>query len=217
MRIKTLFLASILAILTTNASSQSRFGGGAVIGLNAAQILGDQAAGYNKFGLCAGVKGTARLNESGSIVLSTELLYSQRGARSTNRDPRPFRSADLNYIEIPVLINFLDWIKTTESGATYYKVYFSGGLSYSNLFRAKLSDTFNANHPKLTTTQLAKADYGFVFGLSYFVNQHWHFSGRYTRSFNLLFDPDKFPDNADLNVLRPLRAYFLTFQTGWMF
>jgi hypothetical protein len=215
--VKMLGMVIAIAFLPFIAFAQSRFGGGIVLGMNAAQILGDEAAGYNKIGLNAGLRGTVKLNETGKLLLSTELLYSQRGARSTLNDPTPIRTADLNYIEIPVMLSFLDWAKTTSSGATYYKVHFSAGLSYGNLFRAQLSETFKLTHKTLAPSNLAKNDYAYTLGLSYYVNSHWYFTWRYTKSFNWLFNPDNFKDNLDLNDRNALRGYFLTFQTGWLF
>jgi hypothetical protein len=212
------FYSIIGLFLTLSLAAQSRFGGGVVVGLNAAQILGDKSAGYNKWGLNAGLRGTVQLNTSGNFLLSTELLFSQRGARSTISDAGPFnRDADLDYLEIPIMVSFLDWAKIDKNDRLYHKIHFTGGFSFSNLFRAQLSDPFNANHPRLTTNQLAQRDYSFLLGVSFYATRHWFFQARYTRSMNWLFHPDRFADDPNFNRLDPLRGYFLTFQTGWMF
>ena len=99
---KLLFILLNLLIIN-NLSTQNRFGGGVILGFNAAQMDGDRAAGYNKVGLNTGLRGTVRLNDEGKWLLSTELLFSQRGARSVERDYFITNwKATLNYIEIPV-------------------------------------------------------------------------------------------------------------------
>jgi hypothetical protein len=210
---KKAFLITFIALIINGLSAQSRFGGGVVLGFNAAQMDGDYAAGFHKVGLNAGLRGTARLNADGRWLLTTELLYSQRGARSVEADRvTPNWSATLNYLEVPVLLSYLDWAQ--DEGA-YYKVHFTVGASFGRLFSSKVSDPFT--HPRAAIDAFAQNDYSYTAGVSYFINRHWGFTWRYSRSINYLFNPIKYKDDPVLGGVTALQGYFLTFQTCWLF
>lgn len=78
-----------------------------VVGINACQIHGDNASGYNKFGVNGGILVNSRLNKKASIDLG--IVFTQKGARKNqnvkNNDYTFFR-VNLNYIEIPLLLNY---------------------------------------------------------------------------------------------------------------
>lgn len=105
------------------------FSVGGVIGANFAQIDGDNYAGYHKIGLNVGGIGYARVYKH--LALSFELLYSQKGAKSniyrvSVTDSLTLVSkynVTLNYVEIPLMINYFD----------KHKSHFSAGFSYSRL------------------------------------------------------------------------------------
>ena len=212
-----IFLFFILFnLLTLNIlSAQSRFGGGVVMGFNAAQMDGDRAAGYHKVGLNGGLRGIIRLNETGEWLLTTELLYSQRGARSVENDFTPIWKATFNYIEVPVMISLLDWAKNTEGGDVFYKMHFTAGLTYGRLFSTKINGNFP--FPREAVDLFNKNDIGYTLGMSYFATKHWGFTGRYTRSFNKIFNPRDYKTDPVLGGLNALQGYYLTFQTAWIF
>ena len=211
---KLVFTLFILLIINT-LQAQSRFGGGVVAGFNASQMDGDVAAGYAKVGGNIGLRATIQPNESGRWLITTDMLLSQRGSRSDQNDASPIRSATLNYLEVPVTMSFRDWKTTDKSGREFYKVYFTAGLSYGRLFSYKVSENFT--HPKAVWDVFEKNDISYTGGLSYFINHHWGFNWRYTRSINFLFHPKKHQDNTALSSYAALQVYFLTFQTVWMF
>jgi len=109
------------------------FYGGLVIGANFTQVDGDDYAGYHKIGLNVGGIVYAQLKKH--LALSLEILYSQKGSKSSSADPT--RAAiingttyyttnygiDINYAEIPLMINYFDKRKS-HAGV---------GLSYSRL------------------------------------------------------------------------------------
>ena len=212
--IKTISLIFIL-LITNHLQAQSRFGGGIVAGFNASQMDGDQAAGFSKVGANIGLQATVQLNETGKWLLTTNMLYSQRGARSTQNDAGPIRSASLNYLEVPVTISYRDWKVTDKNGADFYKVYFTAGLSYGRLFSYKISENFT--HPKSVWVFFEINDIAFTGGLYYYINRNWGFNWRYTRSANFLFNPKQHTENIALSSYNALQVYFLTFQSVWMF
>ena len=104
-----------------------KFYGGLIAGANFAQVDGDYFAGYYKVGMNVGGVMYARLSDhwAGSM----EILYSQKGSRSNApREITPGFSIntygiDLNYAEVPVMINYYD------DGKTFW----GAGLSYGRL------------------------------------------------------------------------------------
>lgn len=104
------FLACILFIITIHSNAQTNenvFSFKPVFGINACQIHGDNAAGFNKFGVNGGIMVNSRLNKKTSIDLG--IVFTQKGARR-NQDPEnndyTFFRVNLNYIEIPLLLNY---------------------------------------------------------------------------------------------------------------
>jgi hypothetical protein len=108
---------------------QRTFYGGLVAGTNFSQVDGDNFAGYHKVG--ANVGGIVYAQFTELIAGSVEILFSQKGARATKTpqlsNTKKFviqeYSIDLNYAEIPVMINYFDK-KNFHVGA---------GVSYSQL------------------------------------------------------------------------------------
>ncbi|MBL7813477.1 MAG: outer membrane beta-barrel protein [Saprospiraceae bacterium] len=209
-------LIALYTILFFNSlDAQVRFGGGVVAGFNASQMDGDNAAGFNKVGGTIGLRATMQPSDVSKWLWTLDMLFSQRGSRSSQNDAGPIRSATLNYLEVPLLVNYRDWKVTDKSGNEFYKVYFTAGLSYGRLFSYKISDNFT--HPKAVWDVFEKNDVAYTGGLSYFVNRHWGFNWRYTRSANFLFHPKNHKDQIALSTYPALQVYFLTFQTVWMF
>jgi len=105
------------------------FYGGLVAGANFSQVDGDYYAGYDKVGLNVGGIVYAQLKKH--LALSLEILYSEKGSKSTGPQPDPVTTKILvtkygikaNYAEIPVMINYFDKRKS----------HFGVGVSYSRL------------------------------------------------------------------------------------
>jgi Outer membrane protein beta-barrel domain len=109
------------------------FYGGLVAGGNFAQVDGDWFAGYRKIGVNAGAIVYAQLAKH--IALSLEILYSQKGSQSKSgqyspKDPSIYLvkyGINLNYAEIPLMINYFDKRKS----------HFGIGVSYGRLVSSK--------------------------------------------------------------------------------
>lgn len=112
------------------------FYGGLVVGSTFTQVDGDNFAGYNKPGLTAGGIVYAQLVDK--LAGSIEILFTQKGARSNKTqfsNNRLFRienyAIDLNYAEVPIMLNYFDRRKS----------HFGAGVSYSQLISYKESAT----------------------------------------------------------------------------
>lgn len=108
------------------------FYGGLVGGLNFTQVDGDNFAGYHKVGFNVGGKVYARVAER--LAASMEILFSQKGSRGhkeqfSNTRTYIIRKYDinLNYAEVPILLNYFDKNRS----------HFGAGLSYSQLISYK--------------------------------------------------------------------------------
>ncbi len=201
------FFTMIFATTTLSGQEavERRFKGGIVGGFNLSQIEGDEAAGYNKIGLQGGVRVAIILKEK--MDLGVELLFSQRGsaARNVNQGTFPFKLT-LNYIEVPVLFNYMDWQVENED---YYRLHFHTGLSYGRLISSssdvnqfiQLGDFFRDN------------DVSWVAGATYYVNKNIGVTVRYTRSLYPFF----IADETTTPNANSLIGYQINFQTIYMF
>ena len=76
-----------------------------------------------------------------------EFLFSQRGSQSElvpgEYDLFPF-SLRLNYVEVPVMWHYKDWLAEGPGNTEYYKVSANVGLSYSRFISSRLKDELNA-------------------------------------------------------------------------
>lgn len=108
MNYRKLILVIICSLFCFSASAQMLKAYG-VIGLNAAQIDGDEVFGYSKFAPQVGVGIITPFNmkkPNEGWQASLELLYSQRGAKET-LDPFQYNTS-LHYVDIPLMVHFID-------------------------------------------------------------------------------------------------------------
>ncbi len=159
--IKSLYLPLLVIILFAGVAAKGQdntpmyedrtFYGGLILGANLTQIDGDNFAGYTRKGLNAGGVVFFKMDEH--VAGSIEVLFSQKG--SVSKAPQLLAAgyyitkygADLNYGEIPVMINYYD----------DHKNHFGGGLSYSRL--GSSNEYISTNPPP--TTPFKQEDYPF--------------------------------------------------------
>jgi len=180
-----------------------------IFGMNAAQINGDNYAGFNKAGIEGGLRATVRFSEKTDLGL--ELLFSQRGSSSTRNESNsndPF-NINLNYASIPVTYNYKDWYMEDD----YYRVHFHVGLNYARLIGSKII-TDGSIDPDLDNF-FNKNDLSWLVGATYYINEHFGLTARYTRFITLLYNREKAGPNAPNED--PLRSMFLTFSAIYMF
>ena len=183
------------------------FYAGFVMGTNFAQIDGDNFAGYHKVGLNVGGIGYAQLRRH--LALSYEILYSQKGSKSD----APKYSSDttilvtkyginLNYAEIPVMINYFDSRKS----------HFGIGVSYSQLVSSSETiTTVPATGVDLSKYPFRKQNFDFLAGAQlhlykgFFLNLRFQYSLTPVRSTL----PPNFARATEYSNLWTLRLMYL--------
>lgn len=206
------FVFCIALFASVHLKAQERFGAGLILGFNAAQVHGDDMAGYNKIGLRGGLRGTYSLSDQSE--LSMDILYSSRGAASSfTPDNAGFpRKMTLRYIEVPVQFTYKEWLSPD---GEYYRLRFSAGLAYGRLFDKELDgfpvvedeqDNFHNN------------DYSFTVGSTYMFSQSFGLGINWTRSINYLYNNDKHRNAANIPIYKvPLTGYFFSVQMLLLF
>ena len=117
------------------------FYGGLIGGANFAQVDGDYFAGYHKVGFNGGGIMYAQLAKH--VALSLEILYTQRGSKSSIGEPSPANAhvyimkygINVNYAEIPLMINYFDKRRS----------HFGIGVSYGRMVNSSESITVDSN------------------------------------------------------------------------
>ncbi|MBK9270078.1 MAG: PorT family protein [Saprospiraceae bacterium] len=173
--VRILIALCFIALCVCSTFGQERFFyGGLKSGLSLSQIDGDDALGYDKLGVQAGIFGGFGLG--GIKELQIEFLYSLRGSRSTKNDTANVK-INLHYIDIPIIFCLKDWL-IEDDKSEYYRIHFQGGISPGFLFN---SSTLRADH------QFKKLDISWLVGVQYNVSQNLGIYSRYTSSFTPLY------------------------------
>jgi hypothetical protein len=128
---KFTFIVGILFI-SNFSFSQNLFSGGFYAGVVGSQVDGDLMAGFNQGGFTAGA--IAQLPVADNIFLSLGIDYTMKGSQERNYpgSPRAY-SLRINYIDLPLMINFYD----------RQRIGVGGGICYSRLIGNKKENIFN--------------------------------------------------------------------------
>jgi hypothetical protein len=205
-----LLIAGLFWIQTLSAQFQStdrRFLGGIVAGLNLSQIDGDAEAGFNKMGLNVGARGGVILSKKWEIAI--EMLFSQKGSQSRMIQgvPRNIK-CNLNYLEIPLEVCFKDWeISDGDAGKSYMRIMASAGLSYNYLMGGSLF----LNPSQETLDRFRKYEVAMRFSASVFFTRNWALNLGWTRSITSITGKDSAGNNwgSAVNRMLLLRAFYM--------
>lgn len=175
MKIRTITLLTLL-FLSTPIFSQV-FKGGLLLGINGAQVDGDDQSGYDKFGIMGGAFIYTPISPYWDIQL--EIEYMGKGAQSVSTADEGYQTEftiNLNYIELPVLMK-LDLSSTNIN--TLKSFSFVGGLGFGYLFDP--SQTLSSLYP---TTQInfRSFELSAVLGFEYQLNDMFSVLGRFSYS-----------------------------------
>lgn len=120
------------AVAWLPARAQTFIGLGEV-GATFSQIDGDDLAGFNRLGARAGIGVLTDLSDKWRASLT--IAYAQHGSSSSARDrPGVFDAIKLDYVAVPVVAHYLDWLSDDEE---YYRLEFVAGAEYRRLVTAE--------------------------------------------------------------------------------
>ncbi len=170
-KILPLFLFHIVLISTAQSQDvsnpeskvkKSLFRPFVVAGFNAAQVDGDDVAGYTKLGFNGGIGTFIMLPKNFSVGF--ELIYSQKGAITTKNTRSPqfdYFKLNIDYLDVPVMISYHD----------KERAIFSLGVIVNNLARVREARGYNVGlYPDFAYKQLA---------LEGMANVSFHFSKKF--------------------------------------
>lgn len=151
---KFIYFSLFVTFISLEVNAQQRFMTGLKAGLSTSQVDGDTYTGYNKVGFDGGAFVNGKLNEKWTGQF--EIIYIQKGSKhnpNTEIGDYTFYSLALNYIEVPVLLQY------------HYKKYtFESGPGFSYLIKEK--EYFNGQD--ITgISPFIKKEINFNIGISY--------------------------------------------------
>ena len=175
-----LILIPLFSFCQEKVKDPNLFGAALILGFNASQVDGDNDAGFHKIGFNGGA--TAFIRFHPNISTSFEILYSQKGSKTAatkHFNPSAFQ-INLDYLEVPVLINFHD-----------KKVaIFSVGISFNRLIKGKRTiggfeqpiNNIGSGGTCIDICINEKTDFNFVGGVTFTFKEHFGFNVRYAYS-----------------------------------
>ncbi len=128
----------LILFLAPPAKGQQRFKAAPLLGFNLSQIDGDDLSGYHRIGLAAGGRVGAVLHPRWRLTL--ELQYIQQGSsRGRNEFSGSLDKVALQFVEAPLMVQFLEWKFQINLGASYgrliqYRVIDNTGSDVSDQF-----------------------------------------------------------------------------------
>ncbi|MFT7588966.1 MAG: hypothetical protein ACI959_001180 [Limisphaerales bacterium] len=190
MRVASLLLFIFLQnIVFGQQRDDSRFLFAPVLGFNVSQIDGDMLAGFYKLGIHAGGMVYVKLTDDGPISLSMEMLFNQKGS-STRPGRVPKSKILLNYVDIPVQINYHD----------KDRMIFGLGANYARMINAKtnlgITDDFDSR------------EVGYLVTITFMAKEHLGIGLRYSGSISS-FGTAANPDTELINRSITLRLSYL--------
>lgn len=186
-RLSLSLVVLVMSISLSSVQSQT-FSAMLVGGFNLSQVDGDKLGGFNKIGFNTGARVSAQLSER--FHLSTEFLFSQQGASRVPTDDisSPYDKIRLNFVEVPVMINYSDW-----------KILASAGVSYNRLINYEV---ISDNGEDITELEIYREDIpALVLGATYKFSEKMALNIRWSRYLRSLLPSDDDPNTEDVNFI----------------
>jgi outer membrane immunogenic protein len=157
------------------SAQEQRFSTGLKVGLSSSQVSGDNLAGYHKAGMSAGIFCSAHFSKKWSSQF--ELLFIQKGSKYTGNpdagDLNYYR-LQLNYIEVPVLVQY-----------HYKKFTVEAGPGFGYLINYKEEDMLG----DITGIRpFHKSEISYNLGVNYRIVNHLGINARFSNSLSSIRD-----------------------------
>lgn len=114
---KRIYISVFLLFLAIASHAQTRFKAGLKAGIATSQVEGDTYGGFDKFGFDGGATLQAKVNEKWAAQF--EILFVQKGSKhvgDANKGDLSFYLMELNYLEVPLLLQYKQKKFTFEIG-----------------------------------------------------------------------------------------------------
>lgn len=186
-------MLTVVPLTLINSQDKPVFQAGLTLGINVSQVDGDEYAGYRQLGVQGGIQGI--VNITNHFFVSTEILFSQRGARPSNKekleDFENFIDIRLNYIEVPFLIN----VHTGRDREDFRPLRIFGGVSVGRLINTTIKQTGESPtfYPFLNMASIKedfeRFDFSLVLGFQRNFSKNLGFFFKHTLALNNLYTP----------------------------
>ena len=170
-------IAILCVFVFKQTATAQIFKGGALLGLNATQVSGDNLGGYNKVGITGGAFVSARINENSKMEM--RIMYSPKGSRDVPNYEKGKYTAyylKLNYLEVPLLYQY-----------KYKSFWLIAGLSGGYLLNSSIA---NESGPfpqySLENRPFNKYELSTQFGVAYELDDNWQIEFHSADTFPLL-------------------------------
>ena len=191
---------------------QPVFTGGLVAGINFATLDDDEDTRYDKFGANLGGVVFTRLKEH--LDISMEMLFSQKGEKTDQLTPSGMPGVNftliydrLNYVEIPVMLNYID----------RFNDHYGLGFSYGRLVSStEILNTDSYLNIQTSQYPFNKDDYEFLIGSEFHLWKHIYATFRFQYSMVKVQTvlPTNYSPNEQNNNLFVLRVMYLFNKTN---
>lgn len=198
--IKCFSLLILIFIFQKKEAHAQTFEGGLVLGFNMSQLDGDDLVGWNRIGFNAG--GRVAITPYEKWKFNLDILFSQKGSSAAPDQISSYDKVRLNYVEIPIQVNYMDWLD--ENG--FYRLHFLAGFSYSQLVGFQVLRVVEGDTTELEDYKKWNAN--FQIGATYFIKENIGINGQYALG---LLSVDNDPD------AQFFRDRALTFRLIYMF
>lgn len=166
---RILFIALFLVCSTYQSSAQERFKAGLKAGISTSQVDGDTYGGFDKAGFDGGASIHLKFNEKWSAQF--EMQFLQKGSKhvgDANKGDYSFYLMQLNYIEVPLLVQYTQKKFTFEAGPGF--AYLISGKEYDGVGLIEKALPFN------------KTEINASIGINYKVYKNFGINWRFTNS-----------------------------------
>lgn len=179
------------------------FKAGIIVGSNGSQIDGDGFTGYHRLGLNVGGKMMIVVHKNWQPGF--EILYTQKGSQQNIKELAFQYKYGLDYISIPVMMNYVD-----------KRIQFTAGVAYNQLLKAKaqlagIDDPFAAEG-------FRKFDLSLFGGMTFYldVKKHFAVNARYEYSLTDSYSGSLSFPGKNTNALRAQRNKLVSFRLLYM-
>ncbi len=197
----------VFLLAQDDETTPGTFSASIIAGANAAQIDGDDLAGFNKIGYVAG--GRVEVGLGSMWAISMDILYSVKGSRATNKEFSEDYDYTLSSVEVPVSFYYIDG-----------NLRFHAGLGFDRLVQVNNILISDIDETELRAPFYRKNNIFGHAGATYFITDHIGLEANFGYSFNSIVEFNKADDPTPYPAGKPSEPQvhkWLSFRGIYMF